>query len=121
MPKISQIDEVPCEAEVRILQKITLKLSLRLSADQESENLFQEETPTHEWLIIPDIGSEIYSYFDLDVILCSTHQLDRRFLEQQKSKPYIITHLICSVFYVNYSRYEWLRFSITDILISISM
>ena len=25
MPKISQIDEVPCQAEVRILQKITLK------------------------------------------------------------------------------------------------
>ena len=24
MPKISQIDEVPCQAEVRILQKITL-------------------------------------------------------------------------------------------------
>ena len=35
MPKISQIDEIPCQAEVRILQKITLKictyLSLRLS------------------------------------------------------------------------------------------
>ena len=27
MPKISQIDEVPCQAEVRILQKITLKTS----------------------------------------------------------------------------------------------
>ena len=26
MPKISQIDEVPCQAEVRILQKITLKM-----------------------------------------------------------------------------------------------
>ena len=26
MPKISQIDEVPCQAEVRILQKITLNL-----------------------------------------------------------------------------------------------
>ena len=26
MPKISQIDEVPCQAEVRILQKITLKV-----------------------------------------------------------------------------------------------
>ena len=25
MPKISQIDEVPCQAEVRILQKITLE------------------------------------------------------------------------------------------------
>ena len=25
MPKISKIDEVPCQAEVRILQKITLK------------------------------------------------------------------------------------------------
>ena len=25
MPKISQIDEVPCQAEVQILQKITLK------------------------------------------------------------------------------------------------
>ena len=25
MPKISQIDVVPCQAEVRILQKITLK------------------------------------------------------------------------------------------------
>ena len=25
MPKISQIDELPCQAEVRILQKITLK------------------------------------------------------------------------------------------------
>ena len=25
MPKISQIDEVACQAEVRILQKITLK------------------------------------------------------------------------------------------------
>ena len=25
MPKISQIDEVPCQAEVRILQTITLK------------------------------------------------------------------------------------------------
>ena len=25
MPKISQIDEVPCQAEVRILRKITLK------------------------------------------------------------------------------------------------
>ena len=25
MPKISQIDEVQCQAEVRILQKITLK------------------------------------------------------------------------------------------------
>ena len=25
MPKISQIDGVPCQAEVRILQKITLK------------------------------------------------------------------------------------------------
>ena len=34
MPKISQIDEVPCQAEVRILQKITLKssfLSLRVT------------------------------------------------------------------------------------------
>ena len=30
MPKISQIDEVPCQAEVRILQKITLK-SLQLN------------------------------------------------------------------------------------------
>ena len=27
MPKISQIDEVRCQAEVRILQKITLKIS----------------------------------------------------------------------------------------------
>ena len=27
MPKISQIDEVPCQAEVRILQKITLNSS----------------------------------------------------------------------------------------------
>ena len=26
MPKISQIDEVPCQTEVRILQEITLKL-----------------------------------------------------------------------------------------------
>ena len=26
IPKISQIDEVPCQAEVRILQKITLKI-----------------------------------------------------------------------------------------------
>ena len=26
MPKISQIDGVPCQAEVRILQKITLKI-----------------------------------------------------------------------------------------------
>ena len=26
MPKISQIDEVPCQAEVRILQKITLNI-----------------------------------------------------------------------------------------------
>ena len=26
MPKISQIDEVPCQAEVRILQTITLKM-----------------------------------------------------------------------------------------------
>ena len=28
MPKISQIDEVPCQAEVRILQKITLKATM---------------------------------------------------------------------------------------------
>ena len=26
MPKISQIDEVPCQAEVRILQKLTLNI-----------------------------------------------------------------------------------------------
>ena len=30
MQKISQIDEVPCQAEVRILQKITLKHSIAL-------------------------------------------------------------------------------------------
>ena len=29
MPKISQIDEVPCQAEVRILQTITLKYQLK--------------------------------------------------------------------------------------------
>ena len=29
MPKISQIDGVPCQAEVRILQKITLKVLSR--------------------------------------------------------------------------------------------
>ena len=27
MPKISQIEEVPCQAEVRILQKITLNIN----------------------------------------------------------------------------------------------
>ena len=34
MPKISQIDAVPCQAEVRILQKITLNVycSLRVAA-----------------------------------------------------------------------------------------
>ena len=31
MPKISQIDEVPCQAEVRILQKITLKHAVLVS------------------------------------------------------------------------------------------
>ena len=34
MPKISQIDEVPCQAEVRILQTITLKNSVSVSDDQ---------------------------------------------------------------------------------------
>ena len=33
MPKISQIDEVPCQAEVRILQKITLKYLLIQKSD----------------------------------------------------------------------------------------
>ena len=31
MPKISQIDEVPCQAEVQILQKITLNVYQTLS------------------------------------------------------------------------------------------
>ena len=31
MPKVSQIDEVPCQAEVRILEKITLKAIVFLS------------------------------------------------------------------------------------------
>ena len=31
MPKIGQIDEVPCQAEVRILQKITLNVYETLS------------------------------------------------------------------------------------------
>ena len=39
MPKISQIDEVPCQAEVRILQKITLKIS----KSKKSEQYFRDE------------------------------------------------------------------------------
>ena len=38
MPKISQIDEVPCQAEVRILQKITLNL-LTLSGIQRQADI----------------------------------------------------------------------------------
>ena len=42
MPKISQIDEVPCQAEVRILQKITLNYfvcntTLKLYGDDTTE------------------------------------------------------------------------------------
>ena len=36
MPKISRIDEVPCQAEVRILQKITLKEWVILTYGEES-------------------------------------------------------------------------------------
>ena len=40
MPKISQIDEVPCQAEVQILQKITLNVYQTLSRlFQFTENL----------------------------------------------------------------------------------
>ena len=38
MPKIRQIDEVTCQAEVRILQKITLKLQL-VSFDQKQDGI----------------------------------------------------------------------------------
>ena len=37
MPKISQIDEVPCQAEVRILQKITLNEPLLPSESYQGE------------------------------------------------------------------------------------
>ena len=44
MPKISQIDEVPCQAEVRILQKTTLN-KLKEVIDWESKHLQMGKSP----------------------------------------------------------------------------
>ena len=43
MPKISQIDEVPCQAEVRILQKITLKVAPKQTENNDYEKFWSDQ------------------------------------------------------------------------------
>ena len=44
MPKISQIDEVPCQAEVRILQKITFKCEMKAKGNRTRGNPSKQHT-----------------------------------------------------------------------------
>ena len=55
MPKISQIDEVPCQAEVRILQKITLN-------DDNNRYVSKREEQT---IVCPSVANKFYAVLRL--------------------------------------------------------
>ena len=75
MPKISQIDEVPCQAEGRILQKITLKPKNRgdvLNLPQFYRASFSQRAPTAtdgRWLTDQSERALYFCYVIIIVIL----------------------------------------------------
>ena len=56
MPKISQVDEVPCQAEVRILQTITLKGKTVVSFLSNAEQIKYDTIRYKSFFAIEDLS-----------------------------------------------------------------